>query len=72
MGWNVHLYDRELMERRTAIQHEAEQRRVLAQLPHRHRSLGRHLVGTLGSMLVALGSRMERFERRGEPAWNRS
>lgn len=70
MGPNIHMYEQVLAEHREALRREGEQRRVLAQQPHPQRNIGRHIVGSLGVRLVALGSRMEQFERRGEPVWN--
>jgi hypothetical protein len=42
--------------------HEAEKRRLLAQLPRHRRSRSRHAAGKLGVLLLKLGSRLKEFE----------
>ena len=58
-----HLYDKVAAEHRQDLQREARQRHLLAGLPRHHLSMGR-IVGRLGALLVALGSRMEQIEQR--------
>lgn len=57
-----HHYDMLSAERRQQLRDEAENHRLQAALP-RCPGMGRHLVGRLGVVLVAVGSRMERFEQ---------
>jgi hypothetical protein len=66
MSFNVHLYDKLWEEHRQALQHEMAQRRMLAGLPYR-KSIGQRVAGRLGIALIAVGSRLEQFEHRGEP-----
>ena len=54
-------------ERRQQLLQESARQRVLAGLP-RHPGLGRRAVGRLGLALIALGTRLERFEQAQRPA----
>jgi len=67
MNYNIHLHDKLLEERRQMLQDEATRRHALRDRPHRA-SMGRRAVGRLGVALIAVGSQLERFEHRGEPA----
>lgn len=58
----THHYDMLSAEHRQQLHEEAANRRLLAALPRRP-GMARHLVGRLGIVLVAVGSRMERFEQ---------
>jgi hypothetical protein len=64
MNFNVHYYDKLAAEHRQELQHEREQRRLLADLPHDN--LARRAAGRLGVLLVALGTRLEEFDQRGK------
>ncbi len=66
MGYNLHLHDKLLEERRQMLQDEATRRYMLSALPHRA-GIGRRAVGRLGVALIAIGSRLEQFEHGGEP-----
>ena len=63
MNFNVHHYDELAAEHRQGLQHEMEQKRLLACLPHHH--VTRRAAGRLGVLLVALGTRLEEFDQRG-------
>jgi hypothetical protein len=43
--------------------HEAEKRRLLAQLPRHRRSISRYAVGKLGLLLLKLGAWLKQFEQ---------
>lgn len=64
MSFNAHLYDKLAAEHRQDLQYEMERKRMLACLPHKH--VGRRAAGRLGVLLVAMGTRLEEFEQRGE------
>ena len=64
MNFYVHLYDKLAAEHRQGIQHEREQKRLLAGLPHDN--VARRAAGRLGVLLVALGTRLEEFGQRGK------
>ena len=64
MNYNVHYYDRLAGEHRQGMQHEREQQRLLACLPHHN--VVRRAAGQLCVLLVALGTRLEEFDQRGK------
>jgi hypothetical protein len=64
MNFNVHYYDQLAAEHRQGLQHEWEQKRLLASLPHDN--VARRAAGRLGVLLVVLGTRLEEFDRRGK------
>lgn len=64
MNFNVNYYDKLAAEHRQGLLLEMEQKRLLARLPHH--SVGRRVAGRLGVLLVALGTRLEKFEQRGK------
>ena len=66
MSYYLHLHDKLCEEHRQTLQDEAMQRRMLAGLPRR-KGLGRRAIGKLGVALVALGTKLEQVEHRGEP-----
>ncbi len=66
MSFNAHLHDKLCEERRQTLQQEIAQRRLLAGLPQR-KGMGRRVIGRLGVALVAIGSRLEKFEHRTKP-----
>ena len=69
MCQNTYLCEQLAVERHRELEREIAQRHLLAGLPRQHRNVGWHLVGRLGAMLVALGTRLEQVEqRRGEQA----
>jgi hypothetical protein len=55
-------------ERLQKTQAEFEKMRRLAPLLRSRPSLVPHLIGSLGTLFVALGTKMQRFEQRGEDA----
>lgn len=67
MDPNLYLHGKALAEHRWDLQREMEQRRMLARLPRRHRSMSRQFAHDLGVLLVKLGMWLKQFEQRGEP-----
>jgi hypothetical protein len=61
MAPNPYLYEKLLEARRQDLRHEAEVRRLLAQLPKR-RSMGRRAAGKLGVLLLKLGMWLKQLE----------
>jgi hypothetical protein len=61
MAPNPYLYEKLLEARRQDLRHEAEVRRLVAQLPKR-RSMGRRAAGKLGVLLLKLGMLLKQFE----------
>ena len=60
---HLHLQEKILEEHRHNMQCEMAQKRLLARLSTSHATpLGRHIVGLLGTRLVAIGMRLERVE----------
>ena len=69
MSQNTYLYEQLAAQRYQDMQREMAHRRVLADLPPRQHTLGRHVISRFGALLVALGTRLERVEpRRGQVA----
>ena len=68
MSFHVHLYDDALVQRRQELLQKADRERKLTRLPRR-KGLGRRTVGRIGVLLIALGSRLEQFERHGKPVF---
>ena len=58
-----YLYEKLLAERHAQILHEMQQNRMLAHAGQR-RMLMRHTVGRLGTLLIELGSQLQRIEQR--------
>lgn len=58
---NPYLYEKALEARRRDLWHEAQVRRLLAQLPKRQ-SMGRRAAGKLGVLLVKLGMLLKQLE----------
>ena len=61
MAPNPYLYEKLLEARRRDLRHEAQVRRLLAQLPKR-RSMGRRAAGKLGVLLLKLGMWLKQLE----------
>jgi hypothetical protein len=69
MSQNTYLFEQLAAERQKNIQREIAYRRMLADLPPRQHTIGRHIISRFGALLVALGTRLERVEpRRGQVA----
>ena len=49
-------------EHRQEMLHEAEQRRLIAHMPHR-RNTARHTIARLGTFLIAMGMWLKQVER---------
>ena len=58
-----YLYEKLLVERHAQIQRDMQQSRMLAYAGQR-RMLVRHSVGMLGSLLIELGSQLQRMGQR--------
>jgi len=58
-----YLYEKSMAERQAQIQHDMQQSRMLAHAGQR-RMLMRHTVGRLGTLLIELGSQLQRIEQR--------
>jgi hypothetical protein len=61
MGPNMYLYEKAREAHYQDLQHEIAESRLLARLP-RYR-LSRRVVGSLGVLLLKLGSRLKQFEQ---------
>lgn len=69
MSQNTYLYEQLAAERYKDIQREMAHRHLLADLPPRQHTIGRHVISRFGALLVVLGTRLERVEpRRGQMA----
>ena len=69
MSQNTYLYEQLAAQRHQDMQREMAHQRVLADLPPRQHTRGRHVISRFGALLVALGTRLERVEpRRGQVA----
>ena len=64
MSSNFYLQEKRSQEHIQDLQREIGQQRMAAELPRERHSIGRHLVSRLGARLVALGTWLERVERR--------
>jgi hypothetical protein len=62
---NMFLYEQRVHELDRQWQREAEQKRMLAGLPHH--SAMRYLLGRLGIFFVMLGTRMQQLEQSDQP-----
>ena len=65
---NFYLQDKRVEEHLQDLQREANQQRIVADLPRHRRSLGEHIVSRLGTRLVALGTWLERVEQHDKQA----
>lgn len=58
----MYIHEKLAKERHQEMLHEAEQERLIAQIPHRS-SIGRHAIVRLGAFLITMGMWLERAER---------
>ncbi len=65
---NFYLQDKRVEEHLQDLQREANQQRIVADLPRHRRSVGKHIVSRLGTQLVALGTWLERVEQHDKEA----
>ena len=65
---NFYLQNKRVEEHLQDLQREANQQRIVADLPRHRRSLGKHIVSRLGTQLVALGMWLERIEQHDKEA----
>ena len=62
MSQNTYLYEQLAAERHQDIQREIARGRMLADLPPRQYTIGRHVISRFGALLVVLGTRLEQVE----------
>lgn len=65
---NYYLQEKWLQAHHEELLRQAEQQRLLAQLPPDRQSLARQLAGKLGVLLVALGTSLQQLEPEREQA----
>jgi len=65
---NVHIHEQLMLERTQQWKREIERQQLLAHLQKPHASRTQPLMGWLGTLLVALGTRMKQLEQRSEPS----
>ena len=65
---NFYLQDKRVEEHLQDLQCEANQQRIVADLPRDRRSVGKHIISRLGTRLVALGMSLERVEQHDKPS----
>jgi len=65
---NFFLQDKRVEEHLQDLQREANQQRIVADLPRNRHSVGKHIVSRLGTKLVALGTWLERVEQHDKEA----
>ena len=61
--YNLYLQEKRAEEHLQDLQREIKQDRLVANLPTNRSHIGKHLIGRLGSQLIALGTWLERFEQ---------
>ncbi len=68
---NLYVHEHLVAAHCQDMQREAEQYRLIARLPRKHRSLVRYAIGTLGRVLVTVGTRLRQVEPHTKPvkAW---
>jgi hypothetical protein len=64
---NLYVHEQLVATHCQDMQREAEQSRLIARLPRKHRSAVRYAVSMLGRVLVTVGTRMRKVEPLGEP-----
>ena len=64
---NLYVHEHLVATHCQDMQREAEQSRLIARLPRKHRGVVRYAVGMLGRGLVTVGTRMRQVELRAEP-----
>ena len=65
---NFYLQEKRVEEHLQELQREVNREHVAAALSRNRRSVGKHMVGRLGTYLVALGTWLERVEQRDKQA----
>jgi len=66
MSQNKYLQEWLVTDRYRELEQEREHNHLLASPPRQHHSVGRHLMSKFGTMLVALGTRLEQVEQTHE------
>ncbi len=64
---NIHIHEQLLFERQREVLREMEQRRMLKGLRRQRFNVPRRMAGTLGMLLIALGTSLKRLEPTREP-----
>ena len=64
MGPNIYLLEKAYEAHRQDLLREAENERLLAQLPHHHGRVGSYVAGKLGTLLLWLGAKLSQFEQK--------
>ena len=65
------LYEKLIAERQAQIKHDMQQNRMLAHAGQRQ-TLVRHTVGSLGTLLIELGSQLQRIGQKSEASLHSS
>jgi hypothetical protein len=65
---NFFLQDKRVEDHLQDMQREANQQRIVADLPRNWHSVGKHIISRLGTRLVALGTWLERVEQHDKEA----
>lgn len=65
---NFYLQEKRVEEHLQELQREVNQERIAAAVPRIRPGVGKHMVGRLGTHLVALGTWMERVEQHDKQA----
>lgn len=65
---NEDIYTELRVERQNELRAEVTRAHLARELSRGRETLGRRAVGKLGSLMVAAGSRLEKFEQDGRPA----
>ena len=65
---NFYLQDKRVEDHLQNLQREANQQRIVADLPRHRHSVGKRIVSRLGTQLVALGTWLERVEQHDKEA----
>jgi hypothetical protein len=60
---NLYVYEKLVAQRRWELEHKVAYSYLLAGQPRQRLVMVRHLMAQLGSVLVALGSRMQQLEQ---------
>ena len=63
---NLYLQEQLVAMHRQDLQNEAEQHHLLVRLSHSQRYSMRHVVGRMGTLMIALGTRLQQLDQRYE------
>jgi hypothetical protein len=65
---NIHIHEHLMLERYQELQREMEQQRMVAELRRHRFGVVRRLAAGVGTILLALGTRLKGLESHGEQA----